>query len=330
MKKVTDKLAEAISEKNEKYMERVGWNVADVAKLLGMNRCPMLDDKDFIRRIMQFQDAEGLKVDGIVGNVTYSHLERRGMTEKERVIAALFDTVIAFESGGKADAFNADSEFRGLVDKRWKRLYGKKHPASGTSHIGASVGWGQATQDSGSLGKLFRAFLNKNPDKFKLYMGPTWLNLMAVVEAKGPAGFPRRILRGPRVQKVLVSIGGEMVRKDIWEEPWRSRIKAMLRDTEFRQVQREFFFNEYFLNRKVSGFLRKNNLLSAQAAAIAFNRSIHSGQSRVDDLLEPCLGKGSEEEILKCVARRYHRAEEIMSDRSLPPISEKWEGWDHF
>lgn len=327
MGKLTHEDVERIGKKNLKYKESVGWNIGEVAKLLGLRFCPSPESKDFIRAVKKFQEGKGLKVDGIVGPKTFSYLERNGMTKRERLIAELFDKVVAFESGGRPDAINPDDEFHGRVNRRWNRIHGHDHPATNTSHIGVSIGWGQATQDGGSAGKLLQKMAKKNPEKFRMYMGPTSEEFLDVFTRPGPAGFPRRVLRGPRVQKIPVKWKGEVERRDAWQEPWLTRLRNLLRDTEFRQTQREFFFDHYFDVKKCRGYLKEHNLLSEKAAAIAFNRSIHAGQSKVDNLFDPCLDRGDEKDILKCVANRYHRAEDIYHDDDLS--FDRWEGWDY-
>ena len=330
---LSESQAKAAIKWNKKNSDRIGWDRNSVTVLLGFNMCIPEDSEQWVQRVAKFQKRNNLDVDGKIGNDTWRVLRYQELSDEDRVIALAVDRVAKFEGGYHYDRLNRDGEFRGLFDKVYMKRHGKPHRASNKIHIGLSAFIIQWSQDSGSLGKVLRAMLQKNPDKFKRIVGSTWFELMNVLEARGPSGFSTNKLRGPRVQKVPISVGGELKRYDIWEGPWIKVFKNLGRDPEFQAVQRKQAFEQFMADDL--DYMRKHGLRSEKAMAIVFNRSVHFGNSRVDDLMERGLKKVEdfdgeyslerEKKVLDIVSSYYSRAKDVLKDDGV-----SWDEWEGF
>lgn len=315
-----EKYKEAISY-NSKNGE-VAYNINLIWVATELNRCVSPDTKEFIDAVMKFQRKNGLEVDGKIGKQTLSKMERVEMSEDERIIAGIVDKVVVFESAGRADAVSADNEFKGLVNRAWQRKHGKNHPAYQTCHIGLSLGWIQMTQDGGSLGVFLQKCAQKNPQKFKTYVGNTWHELLDVVTSPGKSGYssrPRK-LRGPRVKKVPIEISGQLERRDIWEHPWLGRLQKLASDPEFKQVQREVAYEVYL--KPMGDFLKGHNFLSEKFVAVALALSVHRGAGGAKKRIGKFI-RGSEQATLKELAKHEKRALDILEDDGI-----SWGVWE--
>lgn len=215
------------------------------------------------RAVRDWQQANGLAADGKVGPATLGKLrdawraaqadpEWRPLTPEEvdRIVAF----TVAFEGGGSNpySAMNRDGEWRGLFDRpkrdesgrrlspaeRARRSDHKPHWASRygdtPTHIGASVGAWQFTQDGGALGRVLARAYDLDPEAFAEVFGPDHLELL---EVTGRRGGSRVGGRSPRVQPV----GGA----DLWDEPWVSRFRRAGEQEFFRQAQRQIAAERY-------------------------------------------------------------------------------------
>lgn len=327
---------EKVYDKNKRYVKKLGIDYNLLYELLNVQIPVRMASKEFVDAVKAWQRLNKLDDDGVIGPNTWTAMEMSTLTYEERVVARLINEVAVFESGGDYGAMALDVEFRGLVNRAWNKRHGKDHPAYNTCHIGVSAGIIQMTQDGGTLGKYLARCAKKNPSKFKLLIGPTWQELLSVVTAKGKPGFrhrPRK-LRGPRVQKIPVSVDGHMERRDLWESPWKDKLKKVLLDPEFKQVQREIAYEVYL--KPIMKYLEENGITSEKCVATAFNIAVHAGVGRVDDWMDVALKEvkdimnpDSDEDdriVMKRVAKKYHRAKSILDNDRLS--YDRWEGFD--
>ena len=224
---------------------------------------------------LAFQKKYGLVADGILGPRTYKMMSYlyNGRSEREIAVYKVIWEIMAFESAGKPDAANRNTEFRLM----------KKHPAYQKYHIGLSLGYIQMTQDGGTLGKWAKMCYDDNPEKFKEIVGSTYKELLAVITAPGRSGFSQRIARGPRVKPIPVEVNGKMVNVDLWEEPWVSKMKKLAVYPEFEANQIEIATEIYL--ESMLPLLKELDARSEKAVAIAFNLAVHYGPSRAREII---------------------------------------------
>jgi len=309
-------------ERNRHWKNQLGWNLGQVIQAMDLDHNVNVETKLFIDKVRSFQRERGLNADGIIGPSTFNEIKNKlniGQSFIDKIVAA----TIAKESGGDYSAMNLDGEFRGRFDTVWMSRHGKKHPASGKTHIGLSFGIIQFTQDGGALGDLVRSMLSKNPEKFKRIVGSTWQELVNVLTAPGRSGLNSGALRGPRVQKVRVKIGeGELEHRDLWESPWTEIFNRLGRDAEFQSVQNEMAVALYL--KPITPTLKSLGLTSEKAVAMAFDLAVHRGVSGARSFINSRVGQ-SETETLKNIAKDNVRSKDILNDSLLS--FRIWGGW---
>ena len=308
--------------RNTYWKSQLHWTLGEIVKGMGLDANVDVETKLFVDRVKSFQKTNGLTPDGIIGPSTYEAVKAKlgiGQSSIDKVVAA----TMAKESGGNYAALNLDGEFRGRFDTVWVRRTGSKHPASGKIHIGLSAFAFQNTQDGGSLGAMLKAFLSKNPDKFKRIVGDTWQELINITNNSGPSGLSTGTLRGPRVQKVKVKIGqGELDYRDLWEDPWIDIFKRLGNDSEFQSVQNRLAVDIYL--KPISTFLKTNKLLSEASVAVGFDLAVHRGVGGARKYITARLGS-NEQETLSNLSRDNERSMSILKG-SLSTTGE-WDGW---
>lgn len=317
-----DEIKKAI-ERNIHWKKELNWSYADVIPALN-SRNVQVESPDFVKEVANFQRLKGVKDDGILGPATYQLMIKKESSTKEQALKLIVDKTIAKESGGRYDAMNLDGEFAGKFDKVWIERHSRKHPASGTCHIGLSFGIIQFTQDGGSLGKLLRKCAQANPERFKQVFGPTWDQLLSVLTAEGKSGFAQLKLRGPRVQQIPITTAtGVLERKDIWEKPWTDKFKAFGGIPEFQAMQRELAIEEYLV--PILPTLKEKGWFSEKAVAAAFDGSVHRGVAGMKSALNSTKAK-DEKGALQELASRDPRRATIINDAGLS--WNRWAGWD--
>lgn len=256
---------------------------------------------------LAFQEKFGLTVDGIVGPRTYKLMAYlySGRSEKEVAINKIIWEIMAFESGGKPDAANRDTEFRLM----------KKHRAYQKSHIGLSLGYIQMTQDGGTLGEWVQDCYDKNPEAFKEIIGPTYKQLIEVLTTPGKSGFSRGLLRGPRVKPIVVAYGGRMVERDLWETPWVEKMQKLAVYSDFEALQIEIAIDIYLDS--MLPLLKELDARSEKAVAIAFNLAVHYGPSRAREIIRGNWNRTAHEQD------NLMRIGEDLSNKTLGIITKK-------
>lgn len=268
---------------NKKYYKKLKFSKEMIDAVLLKNEIPPLTetafnklDKEFVAKIKAFQQKKGLKADGILGNNTLFEMECDflNLSDNARAELRTIHHIVMFESGGRPDAANIDGEFRGL--------FGKNHPAYQTSHIGLSLGYIQMTQDGGSLGEYLQYCYEQDPVEFKKIMGEAETEaVLKVVTAKGKSGFSQRILRGPRVQKIVVK-KDRLIEGDLWDKYFLERCQAIARHPKFRILQYDIAISNY-LN-PMRRMLKNYGAYSEKAVAVALDLSIHYGPGRAQEI----------------------------------------------
>ena len=328
---LTPLMREAVSY-NKANQSSVGYEWSFIWEVLGFNHCSNPEEREFLQKLIHWQEANGLKGDGKIGPRTFQRMTLSKMSPQEKAIYEVFLCVQKYESGGRYDRLNLDGEFKGQFDEIYKKRGQPPHWASGKAHLGLSAFAIQWNQDVGTLGQVLQAMAKKNPVKFKTIVGDTWQELLDVTNRKGPRAseiikttkiYP---IRSNRVQPVPISEGGNLRRVDLWQKPWTDVFGRLGREPEFHCVQRQEAFDEYL--KRFIPFLRKNNLTSVKSVAVAFNRSVHFGQGRVESLFQPHLSLRDERKILQAVGKSYHRASEVFNDNDFG--WERWSGFDLF
>ena len=205
--------------------------------------------------------------------------------ERKKIIAAISLAEGSFVS------VNKDFEYH-LSDKRAAQIpvtYNK------VVHIGLSWGLIQFTQDGGKLGGLLQYMRTKNRQKFDSIFGNNAEELVKVTTASGADESGQikwqkltaaqkaqqrasgKEIRGLRVQKIAVTLGGEQ--KDIWEEPWVSRFKQAGLDEEFQEAQLEYAVTQYVNYPSVVSFVKGQQIQTALGLALVVDRAIQQGPS---------------------------------------------------
>jgi hypothetical protein len=319
--------SKSIIDRNKSWKEKLGWNYGDLMRAFGISHQIDVDTEEFVKLVKEYQTRKGLKADGVLGPATYGLILETSLSPKDIASKKVVDMTISHESGGSYSAMNLDGEFKGQFDKVWLERHGRKHPASGKIHIGLSFGSIQFTQDGGSLGLLLSESAKRNPDKFKQIFGPGWSELIDVTTRKGKSGLQSGSLRGPRVQKVQVPVGNELVRMDLWETPWVERFRRFGNDPEFQAVQRELAIKEYLV--PSLSRLKQLNMMSEKSVAAAFDGSVHRGVGGFRTFLNKIVGElknPTEQMILDKLSSVNNRFEKIIKSPNLS--MQKWAGWE--
>lgn len=316
-----DEKTEEKVKKNLYWQEELGWDLGTICKALNTTRISTVESASFVKRVKNWQRAQGLVSDGIVGPNTWREMILATLTDKERAVRKIMEPTIGKESGGRYWAMNRDGEFRGLF---------KNHRAEGKIHIGLSFGILQFTQDGGSLGKLLQRCAKKNPDRFKSIFGPTWDQLLGVLTRPGDSGLETGKLRGPRVHPVPV-YNPTTDREDfidIWEKPWTDKFDEFGRVPEFQAVQRELAVEDYL--EPILPVVEDLGFESERMVAAAFSGSIHRGPGGMEGFIRRRYANAGADEraVLREMARVDDRYESFLDDESLS--WSKWKGWNYF
>lgn len=269
------------------------------------------DTRDFARDVSDFQKDNDLTIDGKLGPNTISHIRQYyfdNMPQKEMSDYLSIARVIS-RMEGKFWSVNRDGEYRGLFDRN-----GKKHWASGKTHIGLSFGYIQFTQHSGSLGTLLTLMNKKDHQKFKKVFGEHYREL---IEVTTRTGSQVRDGRSPRVQKV----GGY----DLWEDHWVSKFQKAGRMPVFQEAQMELAISNYM--RPAIRTCEELNISSERGLAMVFDRSVHFGPRGAKRLLSKVRGDDPEHLFLRRLLKEwssrrwYSRVTKIFYELSLEDCS---------
>lgn len=264
-----------------------------------------VDSDEFEKDVRAFQEKFGLTVDGKFGPNSLIYARNQTMIEScpvELDKDKIARIVSKFE--GKYWSVNRDGEFRGLFDRN-----GKKHWASGKTHIGLSFGYIQFTQDGGALGELLELMHTTNGAKFRGIFGQHWEELLKTTNAKGK----KRVKgRSPRVQPV----GGF----DLWEDYWVGKFQKAGRDEEFQACQRSLAISNY-MNPAIKTCLQYG-YRSERSLAIIFDRSVQHGPGGARRMFDDVEGDNEFRRIWN-VYQRYkdrrwiHRLEKLWKSQEL-------------
>jgi len=261
------------------------------------------------KAVANYQTAEHLKRDGIVGDDVLGALGMLDFGSKQSIIEIvplrledklkLFEVLSVFE--GDFDTLNRDGEYEGWFDRPHKTMTGTKlqpmerrkyvetwnkdqlpeqqlkWEPNGNSkfgarprHVGLSFGFIQFTQNGGSLGVLLARMQQRHPELFAATFGPCSAELVRVVSKKGSDVMTDDGLRGPDTMPVAGV--------DIWKSPWTDRFIEAGNVPEFQKIQLELAVEIYF-DPMITLIARPFNIRSETGLAILADRCVQYGVS---------------------------------------------------
>lgn len=304
---------------NKYYQDELKWKIGDLNQELNTD-ATVIESKKFIKAVRKFQKANSLKVDGIVGPKTYEKILQKKKSELQKVIESIARPTVYIESGGDYAAMNKDGEFKGH--------FGESHRAYQRIHIGLSLGAYQFTQDSGSLGEYLQRCCKHNKTKFISIIGPTWSSLLNTVTREGPSGFSTNESRGPRVEPIPVNYKDRRTCRDLWEQPWTTKLERLCNVPEFRMLQDRVAVEMYL--EPVLEFIKAIGFTTEKAVAATFSASIHRGSNGARDFIsgraEGLSTPVTDETVLNRMAAVDNRYNSFLNSSKLS--WNEWKGWE--
>lgn len=271
-----------------------------------------------VAAVEDWQEDEGLSVDGMVGPRTLKHMQQdwsgcgpdrdleeeaewRDLTADE--IDKMIQHTTTFEGGrhNPYGALNADAEWEGWFDRpkrdsegnklhprdRTDRFWASKYNDHGGTHVGASVGPWQVTQDAGTLGKTLQRHYELDPDGHeKVFRGAALSKELR--EITNRRGRDRKVYpsldkgkRSPRVQPV----GGEDIWKGAWRGVWKEAANLESWQRACRDIAKSSYFDKIIPYAQSYGFTKQGHL------AVLFDIAIQFGPGGCKRRMRNALGR---------------------------------------
>lgn len=167
-------------------------------------------------------------------------------------------------------------------------------------NAGLSMGILQWPQRTGGLGLLLAHMHHKDPKRFKELLGPSYETVLQIT-----------------AKKLLTPVDG----KQLWQEPWIQRFKALGREPLFQQVQRDLAMKGEWMKAALDA-TRSMGVMTERALVLTYDTSVQQGPGFVRQTALKVRQEFAQKSIPgKVILSRFAELASAPFRRTTPPAS---------